>query len=157
MLGQAGIMTEYGNTFRPQEQISLVTMLRVMIMAQNGYYNLNQMSDEEIIDQAVRNKWLKEKMQTDTVMTTGLLAQMMVRMLDIEYVAQMPSPALQAPYRDFKSLNEDLKGCAALCWGLGIIKGDGVNFNASHQTTRGEAAAVLVRTLNTAGQKNNPY
>lgn len=157
MLGQAGIMTEYGTTFRPQEQISLVTMTKAMLMAQNSYYDLSQKSDEEIIDEAVRNKWLKEKMKPDTVVTTELLAQMMVRLLDIEYVALMPSAALQAPFRDFKSLNDGIKGYAALCWGLGIIKGDGSNFNGAHQTTRGEAAAVLIRTLNTAGQKNNLY
>ena len=155
MLGQAGIMSEYDTAFHPQEQINLVTMLRAMIMAQSGYYNPSTVTDEEIIDQAVRNKWLKEKMDAKTVMTTGLLAQLMVRMLDVEFIAKMPSPALQAPYRDFSTLNADLKGYAALTWGLGIIKGDGVNFNASHQTTRGEAAAVLVRTLTTASQKSN--
>lgn len=154
MLGQAGIMTEYDTAFHPQEQIDLVTMLRAMIMAQNGYYSMNRMTDDEIIDQAVRSKWLKEKMDAKTVMTTGLLAQLMVRMLDVEFIAQMPNQALQAPYKDFSSLNADLKGYAALTWGLGIIKGDGVNFNASHQTTRGEAAAVLVRTLTTASQRN---
>lgn len=157
MLGQAGIMTEYGTVFHPQEQINLVTMLRAMVMAQNGYYDPSRTSDEQIMDQALRNKWIKEKMDAKTPMTTGLLAQLMVRMLDVEFVAQMPAPALQAPYRDFKNMNDDLKGYAALCWGLGIIKGDGVNFNAGHQTTRGEAAAVLVRTMTTAGQKNYLY
>jgi hypothetical protein len=155
MLGQAGIMTEYGTAFHPQEQINLVTMLRAMIMAQNGYNSLTRMTDEEIINQAVGNKWLKEKMDPKTIVTTGLLSQMMVRMLDVEFIAKMPSPALQAPYQDFSSLSNEMKGYAALTWGLGIIKGDGVNFNASHQITRGEAASILVRTLTIASQKNN--
>ena len=155
MLGQAGIMTEYGTTFHPHETINLVTMLRVMVMARNGYYEPVRGSDEEIIDQALRSQWLKEKMDPQTPMTTGLLAQLMVRMLDVDFIANMPSPALQAPFRDFNSMDANLQGYAALCWGLGIIKGDGVNFNAAHHTTRGEAAAVLVRTLTTANQKSN--
>ena len=154
MLGQAGIMTEYGAAFHPQEKISLVKVLRAMFAAQNSYYVSNK-SDEEIMEEAVRNKWLKEDMKADTLVTTEMLSKLMVRMLDIEYIAQMSSPALQAPYQDFAGMNTELKGYAALTWGLGIIKGDGKNFYAAHQTTRGEAAAVLVRTLKVAGQRNN--
>ncbi|HWQ75639.1 MAG TPA: YcdB/YcdC domain-containing protein [Syntrophomonas sp.] len=154
MLGQAGIMTEYGSTFHPQEQITLVTLVRAMLIAHNGYINTGA-SDEEIINIAVNNKWLAEKMQPNTVVTNALLAQITVRVLDIDFVAHMQESALQAPYKDFAAMGADLKGYAALTWGLGIIKGDGVNFNASHQVTRAEAAAVLIRTMNVAGQKIN--
>ncbi len=154
MLGQAGIMTEYGTAFHPQEKIRLVTTLRAMFAARS-YYDARSKTDEEIIREAVRNKWLKEEMKPDTMMTRELLSKLMVRMLDIEYVALMPEGTLKAPYQDFAAINTELKGYAALTWGLGIIKGNGIVFDPAHQITRGEAAAALVRTIKAAGQRNN--
>lgn len=147
LLGQAGIMCEYGTSFHPEEEVRLITVVRAMVTARNG--NGTNLSDDEIIKTAVRNKWLREASSADSLVNRALLAQLMIRYLGIEYVAQMPVEALTAPYRDIDSLSPDIRGYAALGWGLGVLKKD-ADFNAAGTITRGEAAYSLVHTLKTA-------
>ncbi|MEA1959900.1 MAG: hypothetical protein U9N81_01185 [Bacillota bacterium] len=155
LLGQAGILCEYKTAFHPQEEIKLVTLLRAMLGVENDYYRSERSSDDEVMKEAVRRHWIEEGQKPETIVTRDLLAQMMIRWLDIDFITRMSGEALQAPYQDYAGLAADMKGYAALTWGLGIIRGDGVHFNAAHPIARGEAAVVLIRTLKIEGEKHN--
>ena len=50
-------------------------------------------------------------------------------------------------FRDAGSISEDLHGYVAIASGLGIVKGDGVNFKPKKETTRGEAAVMIYNYL----------
>lgn len=147
LLGQAGIFNEYGAEFHPDEQITLVSLLRAMISTREGIYSTKNLTDQQILDKAAELKWLKDPKAAPTaVVTRDVLAQLLVRYLDIEYLAQF-TDMYQLPFQDAARLNVDLKGYAALTRGMGIIKGDGINFDPGHKVTRAEAAVSLVRTL----------
>ena len=146
LLGQAGLMGEYGDTFRPDEPMHLAALLRAMLGSTNGVTTMQALSDAEVLEQAQALGWIKEKLAAELPVSRGLLAQLMVRSLNLEYLACLPD-IYQVPTRDGASVLPDLKGYAALSWGLQIIKGDGEDFAVSHIVTRAEAAAALIRTL----------
>ncbi len=146
LLGQAGLMGEYQDSFHPDEAVRLVTLLRTMLATASGPDYARNLSDQDIIKRSLVLGWIKEDRAPDSAVTRGLLAQLMVRSLALEYLAQLPD-IYQLPYQD--AIGPDLKGYAALTWGLGIIRSDGITFDAQHTITRAEAAHALVKTLGT--------
>ncbi|MDD3363451.1 MAG: hypothetical protein PHZ03_00560 [Syntrophomonas sp.] len=148
LLGQAGLMGEYQDAFHPSENIKLVALLRVMLDTASGIDNTRNLSDQDVIKRSLVLGWIKEDLPPDSVVSRGLLSQLMVRSLALEYLAQLPE-IYQLPYEDSSSIGTDLKGYAALTWGLGIIRGDGINFDTQHTISRAEAAFAIVKTLGT--------
>lgn len=151
LIGQAGLMSEYGDAFHPDESIKLADLLRVMLNCSVDIYSTRNYSDQEVMNYALRQGWIKEMMAPESTVNRGLLAQLMVRFLGLEYVAKVPD-IYQLPYQDGSALGDDLKGYAAITWGLGIIKGDGVNFDAQKMVSRAEAASALVHSLEAKSQ-----
>lgn len=145
LLAVSGIMTEYGSSFRPQEEVKLVTVLRAMILANDGFYNQN-LSDEEIMQRALSRKWISKEEKAQDQVDRGRIARLMVSSLGLDFVAQK-SEMFVIPYSDAEKIPAEVKGAAGLTHGLGIIQGEGTTFNTSHLITRGETAAILVRTL----------
>jgi hypothetical protein len=152
LLGQAGLMDEYQDAFHPDDEIKLGTLLRAMLTTANGIYYTHNLSDQDVMKRSLDLGWIKEDLAPDSPVSRGLLSQLMVRFLGLDYLSQL-ADIYQLPYQDAYSIGLDLKGCAALTWGLGIIKNDGVNFDSGHTITRAEGALALIRTL---GVKGNP-
>ena len=148
LVGKAGFMGEYGSSFRPQENVGAASLFRVLIGARNGLYSVQNYTDDEVLMQAVNMGWLKETITKDALVSRKLLAKVVIRSLGLEYLAQVPG-IYRYPYQD--KVSPALEGYATLCWGLGIIKGDGQNFNPDKPISRAEAAVVAVRLL---GQSN---
>lgn len=146
LLGRAGIFGEYGDAFHPDEEVTIVSLLRAMLMARYGVWGYHDLNDEEILKRARDEKWLQENLEPGSPVSRELLAKFLIRYLNLERVARIEG-IYRVPYRDASSLNPETLGYAALSWGLGIIKSDGVNFDPTHYITRAEAAAALVRTL----------
>jgi len=146
ILGQAGLMGEYGDSFHPDENISLLVLLRTMLNSASGIDNTRDLSDSEVMKRAFELGWIKENLAPESEVNRALLSQLIVRSLDLEYLARRPE-IYQLPYQDAYLLGDDLKGYAALSFGLDIIKGDGINFDAGHLVSRAEAAFALVRSL----------
>ncbi len=147
LLARSGLMTEYGDSFHPGEKVKLAALLRPLLASRQSLDAVRALSDDEVVKRAVSLGWLKESQPSDSVVSRGQLAQILVRSLDLEYLARLWE-IYKLPYRDTASLSNDLRGYAALCWGLNIIKADGVNFDAGHTISRAEAASALVRSLN---------
>jgi len=146
ILGQAGILGEYGDTFHPDENISLNALLRAMLSSREGADSTRNLNDAEVFKRCQNLNWISKDSPVPSSVSRELLAQLMVRYLKIDYLAQIQD-IYQLPYQDAGQMPVALKGYAALTNGLGIIKADGKYFNPAHIITRGEAAAALVRTL----------
>lgn len=146
LLGKAGLMTEYGDAFHPAEPVQLVDLLQAMVGIYQGPETVRSITDSEVMQRALAQGWLKEALPPQSAVQRGLMAQIMIRSLGLEYLAEI-GEIYQLPYRDAASITKDLKGYAALSWGLGIIRSDGVRFAPQHTITREEAAAALVHSL----------
>ncbi|NLG32442.1 MAG: hypothetical protein GX550_02880, partial [Syntrophomonadaceae bacterium] len=149
LLGKAGFMGEYGNAFHPGEKITAASLFRALIGVRNGLYSVQEYSDEEVLMQAVNLGWLEESVSKGDPVSRELLTKVAIRYLGLEYLAQVPG-IYRYPYQDKVSPN--IEGYATLCWGLGIIKGDGKYFNPDHLISRGEAAMIITR-LYSQGQR----
>lgn len=148
LLAQAGLFTEYGKEFHPDENITLISMLRAMLGTKEGIYAAHGLTDEQIMERAVELHWLPDtKTPLATIVTRDLLARLMVRYLDIEFLTKYPSDMYQLPFKDADTLSGNLKSYAALTRGTGLIMGDGINFDPAHKVTRAEAAVGMVRLL----------
>lgn len=146
LLGQAGLFGEYGNAFHPDENITLVSLLRAMLGIRDGIYSSRGLADQEVMNRANVLGWVKNDQSPSAPVNREMTAQLITRYLDLEYLTKIPQ-LFQITFQDSTAMSPELKGCAALTWGLGIIKGDGVNFGPAQTVTRAEAAAYLVRTL----------
>lgn len=152
LLGQAGILGEYNTSFHPDEDIKLIALLRAMLSAKNGVYSIQGINDEEVFKRCINLNWIDKDYQLNSSVSRELLAQLMIRFLNIDYLSQVQG-IYQLPYSDTAGMSPELKAYAALCWGLNIIKADGKTFNSQHTISRAEAATALVHTLSI---KTNP-
>ena len=146
LLGQAGIFGEYGNSFHPDENITLRSLLKAMLASRDGNYGIGKIEDQELINRCQRLGWIKESPDLDSQISRDNLSLLMLRFLEIEYLTRVEG-IYQVPYQDTAQLSPISKAAAALTWGLGIIKADGKNYDPAHIVSRGEAAAALVHTL----------
>jgi len=146
LLGRAGIFGEYGDAFHPNEKVTMVSLLRAMLMANESIWGKMDMTDQEILKRSKERRWLQEDVSSGDTVSREMLARLMVRMLNLERAARAEG-IYKVPYADGKSLSAGAIGYVALTWGLGILRGDGYNFEPNHNATRAEAAAVLVRAL----------
>ncbi|MBC7324836.1 MAG: S-layer homology domain-containing protein, partial [Moorella sp. (in: Bacteria)] len=146
LLGQAGIFGEYGDAFHPNENVTVVSLLRAMLMARNGAWGYTDLKDEEILKRARDEKWLQEDLQGGATVSRETLAKFMIRFLNLERAARVEG-IYKVPYNDAASLSPGSLGYVALTWGLGIIRGSGSTFEPGHSVTRAEAAAALVRAM----------
>jgi len=142
LLGQAGIFGEYQDLFHPDEQITVVSMIRAMLAVTNGY-GMPVQSDEEIIKTAQQQGWLTEDTQPSATIDREDFAKLMIRYLKLEPAAKLQD-IYQAPYSD---VNQDFVGYAALAHGIGMFNIDGATFEATHIMTRSEVAYALVKSL----------
>lgn len=146
LLGQAGIFGEYGNSFHPDENITLRSLLKAMLASREGIYGIGKIEDQELINRCQRLGWIKENADLNSQINRDSLSLLMLRFLEIEYLTQIEG-IYQVPYQDTAQLFPTSKAAAALTWGLGIIKADGKTYDPAHIVSRGEAAAALVHTL----------
>lgn len=146
LLGQAGVFGEFGDQFKPEENITVVSMLRAMLMAKNGAWMNPSLKDEEVLKQAKEQGWWKEDLGTGEAISRELQTKLVVRMLQLEKIAQMEG-LFQAPYEDSSSFNSGSLGYIALAKGLGIMKIDGTKFEPTRSVTRAEAAYSIVKAL----------
>lgn len=149
ILGQAGLFGEYGHSFHPDENVTMVSLLRAMLITNDSSRLNAQLSADEIINQARSRGWIKEDVQANDTVSRLTLAQLMIRYLKLERAAHAVG-VFQVPYADAGSLPEGSLPYVALTRGLGILYGDGTNFNPDNPVTRAQAAAALAHTLRVA-------
>lgn len=142
LLGQAGIFGEYQDSFHPDEQITVTSMLKAMLAVTNGY-GITGQTDDDIIKAAQQQGWLTESLQPSATIDRKDFTKLMVRYLKLESVAKLQG-TYQALYSD---VDKDFAGYAALAHGIGMFNVAGETFEPGHIMTRSEAAYALVKSL----------
>lgn len=147
LLGQAGMMGEYGDSFHPEEKITLRSLLTAMLCAKEGIYDRSsRLTDEELINRCQQEGWISDTPKLEAQVSREALAALMLHYLKIEYLTGVQG-IYRVPYQDAKSMSTQTYATAAINWGLGIIKADGKKFDGNHPVSRAEAAAALVHML----------
>ncbi len=145
LVGQAGLMSEYGNLFKPDEKINLVTFLRALLGAWDGANNFTNSDDEQIIKTCQERGWLKEKVSASDPLTREQLTRLVIRSQGLGLPAKYPQ-IFTNPYPQDKSITDSNLGFAAMANGFGWLYLQDA-FNANDEVTRGEAAYTLVKSL----------
>jgi len=147
LLGQAGMMGEYGDSFHPEEKITLRSLLTAMLCAKQGVYDRStRLTDEELINRCQQEGWISDTPKLEQQVSRETLAALMLRYLKIEYMTGAKD-IYKVPYLDAKTMSAQTYATAAISWGLGILKADGKYFDSGHLVSRAEAAAALVHML----------
>lgn len=145
LLGQAGIFGENRDEFKPNENLTMASMLRAMLIAKNGVWQNTNLSDQEVLQKAKASGWLKEDVSPADNVSREQMAKLLLRFLNLEKVAHLQN-LFQSPYEDV-SIDNSAVGYASLVKGLGLMKIEGANFEPERIMTRAEGAYALVKTL----------
>lgn len=143
ILGQAGILGDYGNSFRPDEEISVVSLLRAMLAAKNGIWANYSQTDEKIIKEAKQQGWITGDLLPSGTVTRDMMVRLMMRFLQLDHLAQIEG-IYQVPFKDVQPGSQ---GYVTLASGLGMLHIDGEEFEPGRNVLRNEAAYALVKAL----------
>ncbi|HWQ43555.1 MAG TPA: YcdB/YcdC domain-containing protein [Desulfosporosinus sp.] len=145
-LGQAGLFGEFGNSFKPLEKMSLVSLLRAMYLSRFGLSGNTSLTEGEVISKAKELGWLKEDLQPGDNLNRELLAKVLLRYIQLNKLAELKD-TYQVNFQDAAEISSDALGYIALASGTGILKIEG-QVLAPHETlNRAEAAVALYRAL----------
>lgn len=142
IIALTGAFGEYGETFHPDEKVSVNTLLRAMIMA-DGNNRDRVLKDNDVLKIAKEQGWLPTDLDLKAELTRADLAKIMIRLINMEPAAKVKG-IYAVPFKDAAAIEPDSLGYIALAWGLGILKVDDNTLNPSQTVTRAEAAYALV-------------
>jgi len=143
ILGQMGFFGEYGNSFKPNQPITLVSFLRALILARQGDKGVYELDDAEILKQAKFYGWLREDLPANTALNRATAGRIIIRYLDLERVARLQNIYLN--HYDDIDKNDSFVGYAAILKGYKIMEGEGSKFRPSAVVSRADAAGFIFR------------
>ena len=144
-LAEVGI-SEAADTFRPDEQMTQIEMLRLFAGAFLGgtYQNYGE---EQLYAMLERSRYVKEGEKNPQAAVSREDAFVyMVRFMGYERVANL-SGIFSCNYADAEQISADKLGYAAILTGFGVISGDVNTIRAKDNTTRAEAAMMVYKYL----------
>lgn len=145
LIGQAGLMAEYGQQFQPDKPINTITFLRALLGAREGFWSIDNVDDTRLMIICRERGWIKENVAAGDALSRDYMAQVLVRSMGLERVAK--NPAIFAnPYPQDTSINQSNLGYVALVRGMGLIPPSPA-FDSKRTVTRGEAAYALIKSL----------
>jgi len=151
VLADNGIYLE-GTEFKPDTEIIQLDFMSLLSKTLN-YYGPSitiKSSAKEIDDMYAflqREGIIKEgEKQPDKKVTREEAVKYLIRALKYDKVADI-SGIFNLQFKDKDAISPGLKGYVAIAAGLGIVKGDGVNFKPSRNVTRGETAVMIYNYL----------
>lgn len=145
-LGQAGLFGDFGNSFKPQEGMSLGSLLRAMYLNRFGLWGNSALTDPEIMSKAKEQGWLKEDVQPGDTVNREILTKVLLRYIQLDKLADLKG-IFQVKYQDAAQISSDALGYFALASSTGILKVEGEVLGPQEKVSRAEAAAALFRTL----------
>lgn len=144
VLGLAGIFGEYGNTFKPTENLTAVSLLRSLLIIDTS--DNSSLSAEEVLKKAKERGWLKEELTPSQNITREMFSKIMIRYLGLEKIADL-NTIYRLSFEDTGLLSPQSQGYISLTTGLGILKINGNKFEPSKTVTRAEAAYSIIQAL----------
>ena len=131
-----------GDKFNPNSNITQVNFLKYLYSPEQNYYYNDDEFYEMLISKGAINK--EEKLPNSSI-TNKEAAKLIVRYLGYDKVAQHPE-IFKNSFKD--DIDEKYQGYAAICYGLGIMKGDiSGKFNGNRSMTNAQAADVIYNLL----------
>ena len=145
-LGQAGLFGDFVSSFKPQEKISLVSLLRSMYLSRFGLWGNTGLTEAEVMTKAKEQGWLKEDLQPGDQVNRELLAKVLIRYLQLNKVAELKD-IYQVNFQDAAQISPDAIGYIALATSSGILKIDAQVLSPRDTVSRAEAALALFKAL----------
>jgi hypothetical protein len=151
VLAEFGIYLD-GSEFRPSEDMTQKDFLTYLSKTLN-YYGpvLTEKSTQKDIDEMyaylIREGIVKEAEKSpDSAVTREEAVKFIIRALKYDKVADIKG-IFSVSFKDKASISPDLYGYVAIASGLGIVSGDGTNFNPKKNIKRGESAVMIYNYL----------
>lgn len=151
VLADNGIYLE-GKEFKPDTEIIQLDFMALLSKTLN-YYGPSitiESRAKEIDDMYAylqREGIIREgERQPDKKVTREEAVKYLIRALKYDKVADI-SDIFNLQFKDKDAISPGLTGYVAIAAGLGIVKGDGVNFNPLRNVTRGESAVMIYNYL----------
>ncbi len=151
VLADFGIYLD-GNEFRPDDEITQMDFLTLLSKTLN-YYGpiITESSTRQDIDELyaylIREGIVTEAEKSpDSAVSREDAVKYIIRAMKYDKVADIKG-IFSISFRDADSISEVLYGYVAIASGLGIVKGDGVNFHPKDSITRGESAIMIYNYL----------
>lgn len=145
-LGQAGLFGDYGNSFRPEEKMSIDSLLRAMYFSRFGFGGNNSLTEGEVMTKAKEQGWVKEELQPGDPVNRELLAKVLLRYIQLNKLAELKD-IYKVNFHDADQINPDALGYIALASSTGILKVEGLTLAPRDAVSRAEAAVALFRVL----------
>ncbi len=145
-LGQAGLFGDFGNSFKPEENMSIVSLIRAMYYSRFGLSGNTSLTNGELMTKAKEQGWVKEDLQPGDTVNRELLAKVLLRYLQLNKLAELKD-IYHVTYQDAAEINPDALGYIALASSTGILKVEGLTLAPREAVSRAEAAVALFRTL----------
>lgn len=141
--GQAGLFGEYGNSFHPEEGLTMQCLLTNLLKARDPYL---EPKPDDLIREARSRGWIKEQLQLAQLVDRETMARIMVRFIGLDRAASAQG-IYSLPYPEAQAVSADSLGYVALAHGLAIVKGGADAYEPGHIMTRAEAATALVKAM----------
>lgn len=139
-----------GDKFKPQIDIKQKEFLYLLLKAKNYYYNMSPEDDdfiERLYDILIGQGIVKESEKSpEEKITREEVTKYFVRILGYEKIAEIKD-IYKLDFKDADSISEELIGYVAIATGLGVVDGDGENFNPKTNLTREQAAVLIYNFL----------
>ena len=145
-LGQAGLFGDFDSSFKPQEKMSIASLLRAMYLSRFGLWGNTGLTEAEVLTKAKEQGWLKEDLQPEDQVNRELLAKVLIRYIQLNKVAELKD-IYQVNFQDAAQINPDALGYIALATSSGLIKVEGQVLAPRDEISRAEAAVALFRAL----------
>ncbi|WP_148271294.1 PepSY domain-containing protein [Desulfosporosinus acidiphilus] len=145
-LGEAGLFGDFGSSFKPNEKMTLGSLLRAMYLSRYGVWQYASLSDSEIITRAKDQGWLKENLQPKDQVSRDLLCKILLRFLQLNKLAELKN-IYQVNFQDSSDIPTADLGYVAVATGTGIVQVKGQSFAPNEVVDRAEAAGDLFRAL----------
>lgn len=132
-----------GDKFNPDKTITQINLFKFI------YPSFGSNNEEDFYNMLIQNKIItKEEKNPNASVSNKDAAKYIIKYLGYEKVA-IHSEVFINPFKD--TIEEKYKGYAAMCYALGINKGDkNGNFNQDHNLTNAESAVLIYNLI-----KNN--
>lgn len=139
-------MCEAADTFRPDDEMTQIEMLRLFAGAFFGGSYQNE-DEERLYSRLERGGYVKEGEKNPQAAVSREDAFVyMVRFMGYERVAKL-NGIFSCNYSDAAQISADKLGYAAILTGFGVVSGDVNSIRAKDNTTRAEAAMMVYKYL----------
>lgn len=144
-VGQAGLFGEYGNSFHPDEELTMQCLLNNLLKARDPYL---EPKPGDLIREARSRGWIKEQVRLEQLVDRETMARIMIRFVGLDRAA-LAKGIYSLPYQDAQEISPDSLGYIALAHGLDIVISGADEYQPGYVITRAEAATALVRAMKT--------